>query len=187
VTAVEDRRSPYLTQNLVSRSSAGRGQMPKTLDGLLRWFVEGWEAEIPRTIHSALGWSAEDGAIERGPEKGWEVITDRGGSRIGTHRWSGDFRSYLESGSGGVDEDGYYIRPIHNGLNELRKREPIMARVLFGLGQTGGDWALIAKRGHWPLMEMEMPVPEFIAEHYFRECLIRLWNATNDRTLRGLR
>lgn len=186
-TARESRERPYWVQHAESASSRS-GKMPTSLDGLLRWFVAAWGAEIPATLHGREVYSAEDGVIERADGS---TVTDRGGSALGTRRWSGDFQSYIQSETyGAEDDDGYYTRPLHRGMWQLRKREPIMARVVFALGQSGGDWQALAERGRWPGMDKgapDMPVPAYVAERYFRDCLINLWNATYDRPLRGLR
>ena len=154
---------PYATDH--ERSLAARmdkGVMPKGLPGLLRWYSQGWDAEVPTALHKSEVW--RDHGIDA-----------QGGSKLGSPAHTDPFRRYLENGSSEVDEDGYYLRPMHAALWRLGRRKPLMARHLFAVAQSGYDWRGVAERRHWTDEEYEV---------YLAEALRMLWREYADQAVR---
>lgn len=138
-----------------------KGRMPKALPELLRWYSEAWDCEVPTKLHNIEVWYGQ--STDNGRPVPQELT---GGSKLGTHAWSGNFRAYLEDEDNKVDQDGYYRRPTHAALARLGHRKPMMARNLFALAQSGYDWRGVATRGHWDLEMYEV---------YITEALRKLW------------
>ena len=141
--------------------------MPKTLDGLLRWFVVRFAQETPEKLHVVEVW--HDRLTNQEREEGKALV---GGSLIGTHAFAAEFRLILEAPASVTDEDGYYLFPIRDALARLHRRWPFMARYLFRVGQVEGDWKRVADDLHWVHEAMEI---------YVAAALERLWRDTYDR------
>lgn len=139
-----------------------KGIMPKTLPGLLRWYSEGWDMEVPTALHKSEVWR------DHGPQA-------QGGSKLGTLAHTDSFRRYLEGMSSEMDADGYYARPMHAALSRVHRSRPLTARALFAVAQSGYDWRGVAERGHWA---------EEMFEVYIAEALRLLWREYSDVGLR---
>jgi hypothetical protein len=140
----------------------GKGIMPKALPELLRWYSEGWDAEVPTALHKSEVWR----------DHGQHAT---GGSKLGTPAHSDPFRRYLENEPSEMDADGWYTRPMHAALSRLSRRKPLTARALFAVAQCGYDWRGVADRGHWA---------DEMFEVYICEALRMLWREYADEGLR---
>jgi hypothetical protein len=155
--------TPHAKAHTVSvERRMGKGIMPKALPGLLRWYAEGWDSEVPTAIHKSEVWR------DHGPQA-------QGGSKLGTPAHSDPFRRYLENMPSEMDADGYYTRPMHAALSRLGRRHPLTARALFAVAQSGYDWRGVAERGHWA---------DEMFEVYIAEALRMLWREYADEGLR---
>ena len=164
-----------------------RGKMPRTLTGLVAWYMALCSDELPDRLHKGELWHDQDsirhrefdGRHSRG--LGCACQPDRvfgvGGSVLGTPAWSGLFRARLEGSPSMIDEDGMYRFPIAAALSRLHRRRPLMARNLVSLAMASGDWRVLATAGGWPL-EMY--------EDYIEAALRCLWAGTYDRVVRGV-
>lgn len=178
-----------------------KGQMPKDLPDLLRWFDAGWGDETPPALHRAEVYHAEkqdqdkrgacrcdhtplhtngcchsvDGAPLH-PLGGYEAIPrDRAGSALGTRAHTDAFKRLLERWAQETDEDGYYVRPMRAAIGRLARSHPMTARALFALAMSGFRWRDLAERGHW---EQEM------FRVYIAEALRMLWREHSDVEVR---
>ena len=136
--------------------------MPKALPGLLRWYSEGWDAEVPTAIHKSEVWR------DHGPQA-------QGGSKLGTPAYSDPFRRYLENTPSEMDADGYYRLPMHAALSRLSRTKPLTARALFAVAMCGYDWRGVAERMHYA---------EEMFEVYITSALMMLWREYADEGLR---
>lgn len=136
-----------------------KGDQPKGLPALLRWYAKAWEAEIPDKLHASGIWRDHGTQAE-------------GGSALGSLPWSDPFRRYLENSPSEIDEDGYFRRPIHAALSRLSRPWPMMSRTLFAIAQAGFLWRDVATRGHWAVEMFEI---------YTEEALRRLWREYAER------
>lgn len=148
-----------------------KGIMPKGLNGLLRWYAEGWDAEVPTTLHKAETWYGRD---RDGNGQTWPAELT-GGSHLGTRAHTESFRRYIEEAESQCDPDGYYVRPMHAALSRLGRRWPLTARALFAVAQSGFDWRGVAERGHWP---------EEMFCLFAEQALARLWTEYRDQVVR---
>ncbi len=166
-------REPYLAEH---RSSIDRGmqrgKMPRTLDGLLHWFIVRLREETPDKLHRSELWRDQVSAGER--EQGIQPV---GGSHLGSLAYSGAFRALLEGNPSMIDEDGSYVFPVRSALSRIHRRRPLMARFLFAIGQAEGDWRTIADR---------MGYPAEMVEVYAEASLRRLWEQTYERSTKGM-
>lgn len=171
MTALALRDQSYIVEHQESSARrAERGKMPKTLTGLVRWFVPALSDELPERLHIHEPWRDQVTAHER--QNG---TYPTGGSRLGSLAYAGSFRLMLEAGASITDEDGYYLFPIRAALSRLYRRKPLMARFLFSLGLAEGDWRSVATSLGYPLEMMEV---------YTEGALRALWMETWDRTSR---
>jgi hypothetical protein len=148
-----------------------KGRMPKDLRGLLRWYAQEWDMEVPDALHKVEVWYGRDREVDG-------TVWPRnltGGSLLGTHAWHDRFRRYLENMDSEVDEDGYYKRPVHAALARLGRRWPITAQFLFYVAQSGYDWRGVAERVHWA----EEPFCVFL-----EEALRKLWREYAEQKVR---
>jgi hypothetical protein len=158
------RDAPYALESLASTTRrAERGVMPRGFHRLLAWYMAAWSDETPDKLHNPGVWRDYG-----------EHAT--GGSALGSPRYSDSFRRYMENTPHETDADGYYSRPIHAALARLGHRKPFMARALFMLAQTGGDWQRVA---------LQLRMVDEVAEVYLGAALAFLWERTHDRTLTG--
>lgn len=164
------RDEPYATEHSASVARGmEQGKMPKSLSGLVRWFVANLGNELPDRLHTTAVWHDRVSPAER--ESGVQPV---GGSLIGSHDYAGIFRLIVESeGASVTDDDGYYLFPIRRALAQMRHRRPLMARFLVRLGMCEGDWRAVATALGYP--------DEFI-EVYTQAALVTLWKLTFDRT-----
>ena len=147
-----------------------RGKMPKTLDGLVRWFVQRFEEETPERLHIDETWHDKVSGHER--EEGVQSV---GGSLLGSLAYSGAFKLILEASPSKTDEDGYYLFPLRSALSRVERRRPFMVRYLCRLGLAQGDWRRVADDLGWVHEVMEV---------YIEEALRRVWRETYERTTR---
>ena len=158
------RGEPYAPAHEGSVSRAmDRGKMPKTLGALLTWYAREWDGEVPTRLHTVEVWNGRQERRDGQPV--WPSVLV-GGSALGAHAHADGFRRYLENYASELDEDGYFVRPMHAALHRLGTRDFWMARNLFAIAQAGYDWKGVADRGHW--------VHEMYAV-YIAEALRRLW------------
>ena len=152
----------------------GKGIMPKSLPGLLRWYSEGWDSEVPTALHKSEVWV---GRQERDRKTGEKRHPDElvGGSKLGSQAHTDGFRRYLEGMSSEMDADGYYARPMHAALSRVHRSRPLTARALFAVAQSGYDWRGVATRGHWDCEMFEV---------YITAALMILWREHSDVGLR---
>lgn len=139
-----------------------KGAMPKGLPALLRWYSEGWDAEVPVALHKSEVWRDHG-------------IHAEGGSKLGAPAHSDPFRRYLENSDAECDSDGYFVRPMHAALSRLGRRWPLTARSLFAVAQSGYDWRGVAARGHWA---------EEMFCVYLTRSLEMLWNEYREQVVR---
>ena len=149
-----------------------RGKMPKTLPGLLNWYIVAIRAETPERLHTREPWHDRVSTHER--EEG---ASEQGGSRLGTLAWAGSFRQLLEGSPSAIDEDGFYLTPIRSALSRLTRRSPLMARYLFAVAQAEGDWQRVAD---------DLGYPHELVEAFTDAALRRLWLSTYERTTKGM-
>ena len=131
---------------------------PKGLYGLLRWYEKQWRAEVPDKLHVHAVWN----------ERGF-------GSELGTYAYTDPFRRYLFNSPNEIDDNGYFMRPIHSALWRLERKKPLMARTLFALAQGGFDWRKLADAGKWPHEMFEI---------YIEGALQFMWREYAERTFR---
>lgn len=171
--ALFERESPHRREHEQSAPRRDRGTMPKALGGLLTWFAAEWDSEVPTRLHTVEVYHARQ---ERGRDgaKVWpEALV--GGSSLGSHGLTDQFRRYMESYAGEQDVDGYYVRPMHAALARLAVRDHWMARNLWAVAQAGYDWQGVADRGHW-VHAMYLV--------YIEEALRRLWREYAEQRIR---
>jgi hypothetical protein len=167
--------APYQRDQRASvERKADKGVMPKSIGALLNWYATLWDGEVPERLHVIEVYHARQETDPRTGEKRWpkELV---GGSQLGSHGWSDQFRRYMESYASEVDVDGYYLRPCHAALARLATRDHWMARNLFAVAQAGYDWKGVADRAHW-VHGMYLV--------YIEEALRRLWREYEDQALR---
>jgi hypothetical protein len=173
VEARELRARPYALEHGASlRRKAARPR------DLLRWFLEGFRAEMPEQLHASGVWSD---AKRRGDPNDYVAV---GGSAIGAPRIADPFRAYLEEDpleaselarlteSGVTVADPAYRFPMRAALARLAGRGsnldpyPFMARTLFRTGCMDGDWDAAAR---------SMGIIEPVRRVYVWFALERLW------------
>lgn len=154
--------TPYAAEKAASVERVTQAErMPKALPQLLRWYSDQWEMETPDKIHKVEVWYGRD------TEDGRPVAKElTGGSKLGSHAWSGGFRTYLEEPTELLDEDGYYRTPLRAALTRLHRKWPMTSTFLFYVAQAGCDWKGVAERVHWA----EEPFSIFL-----EEALRKLW------------
>ena len=167
------RDEPYTDAH---RSSVARGmergKMPRTLAGLVHWFVVKLREETPDKLHRSELWRDQVSVGER--EHGIQPV---GGSHLGSLAYSGAFRALLEGSPSALDEDGFYRLPVRAALSRIERRRPLMARFLFAIGMAEGDWRKVADTMGYPLEMVEV---------YAEASLARLWRETYDRSTKGM-
>ena len=167
------REQPYLTEHYASVSKGmERGKMPRTLDGLLHWFVVRLREETPEKLHRAELWHDRVSRHER--EDGAKPV---GGSHLGAPAYSFYFRSMLEGSPSMTDDDGFYVFPMRSALSRIHRRRPLMASFLFRIGLSEGDWRSVADA---------MGYPAEMVEVYAEASLARLWAETYERSTKGM-
>lgn len=116
---------------------------------LLRWFMDGFRAEMPETMHTPGVW--RDGRHRGDPD----VYSPVGGSVLGAPRTAEPFRTFIEDDPYAVERAEYeghedhvphYVRPMRAALARLAGRGkddepyPFMARSLYRTALRDGDW-----------------------------------------------
>ncbi len=147
---------------------------PRDFGAYLRWFLAAWAEELPDRLHSRGVWR----------DYGSHAV---GGSTLGSPRLHDAFRSYIEGSPYQTDYDprldadernAVYVRPIHRALQCMTGTyvgpldsdvgpRPFMARFLFALACSGGDWSRISTA---------FGLPPQVAPIYAEKALERLWN-----------
>ncbi len=142
---------------------AERGRTPRTLGEYLRWFADGWHAEMPTEMHGLgvfVGGPDPHLAAKRSTSK--ELI---GGSLLGSPKVREPFRRLLENSpfetefasyDGNVQPDPHYVRPMHAAIARLSQRMPLGARWLSALAFCDFDWPSLVTRRGWSLEEGEL-------------------------------
>lgn len=167
------RDEPYVTEHRSSVSRGmERGKQPRTLSGLLHWFIGRLREETPDKLHRSELWRDQVSAAER--EHGIHPV---GGSHLGSLAYSGAFRALLEGSPSMTDADGYYVFPVRSALSRIHRRRPLMARFLFAIGMAEGDWQMVATA---------MGYPDEMVEVYAEASLRKLWEETYDRSTKGM-
>ena len=167
------RDTPYQREHYASLGRGmERGKMPRTLPGLMRWYIVALAQELPERLHKAEPWHDMVSAAER--DAGLRPV---GGSHLGAPAYAGGFRLIIEASSSVTDEDGYYLYPVRAALGRLSRRRPFMARFLFRVGQCEGDWQAVADA---------LGYPDEMVETYTHAALVLLWQQTYDRTTKGM-
>ena len=164
---VRDRRGALLSPHRRDFDAsmdrrAGQGVMPKGLSGLLRWYSEGWDAEVPMALHKSDVWRDHGTHAE-------------GGSRLGSPAHADPFRRYMELMPSQTDEDGWYALPMHAALARLAGRWPLTARTLFAVAQGGYDWRGVAERMHYAAEVFVL---------FLEQALSRLWQEHREQVVR---
>lgn len=139
-----------------------KGAQPKTFGALLKWYSDIWDAEVPTSIHKSEVWRDHG-------------IHAEGGSKLGSPAWGDRFRRYIENSDAEVDEDGWFVRPMHAALSRIGRRWPLTARSLFAVAQSGYDWRGVATRGGWS---------EEMFAVYLTQALTMLWVEYRDEVVR---
>lgn len=108
---------------------------PTRLRDLLAWYAGAWDQEVPIDLHK------------------WEVWRDHGqhaegGSHLGSPAYADQFRRYLENIDSELDEDGYFMRPVHAALSRMHRRWPLTVQALYMLARSGMDWRALGERLH---------------------------------------
>lgn len=139
------REAPYSAE--AAASKARKMARPKDL---LRWFLEGYRAELPDRLHTRGVWRDRVSSSEA--ENGIGAV---GGSLLGTPRTADPFRAYIDDSpfaletaeyEGHKDIRSHYRTPMRAALARLSGRGadtdpyPFMARVLFRTALRDGDW-----------------------------------------------
>jgi len=142
---------------------------------LLRWFLEGFRAEMPDRLHQHDVWRDRP---KRGDPDDYAPV---GGSMLGSPRDAEPFRSYIEDGAytcelaeyeGNKDATPHFARPMRTALARLAGRGsdtepyPFMARCLYRTALRDGDWdSACASLG----------ITEPVRRIYIEAALHRLW------------
>lgn len=160
------RGRPYAAEQEVSLDARmQKGRMPRDLSGLLRWYAEGWDAEVPVALHRSEVWRDHGTDAE-------------GGSRLGSPALTDPFRRYMRAAvevPSQSDEDGWYLLPMHAALARLGRRWPLTARVLFAVAQSGYDWRGVGTRLHYADEMMTL---------WMLQALAQLWAEHRDEVVR---
>ncbi len=139
-----------------------KGIMPKALPELRNWYIQTFNAEVPQNVHKNEVWRDYGEHAE-------------GGSALGSPAYSDPFRRYIENMPSELDMDGYFIRPCHAALSRLGRRKPLIARHLFRLAMSGGDWRRHADNIGWTHEEMEL---------FISEALRLIWREYSEQAVR---
>lgn len=161
--ALDARDRPYRGEH--ERSAEGRmerGRQPASLGQFLRWYSDGWDAEVPTSLHKAEVWRDHG-------------IHAEGGSKLGSPAHSDPFRRYMENTDSECDEDGYFARPMHAALSRIGRRYPLTARTLFAVAQSGYDWKGVGTR---------LGYADEMFHGYLLWSLALLWNEYRDQVVR---
>lgn len=135
------------------KTAMSRGEQPKGLAALVRWFRERCDEELPVAIHRGGVWR------DFGPDA-------VGASALGAPADTDAFRRFVYGADSELDEDGYYRKPLRAALARMSRRWPFMARHLYRLALLDGDWRRHAEGIAWQYEEVEV---------YMTEALYRLW------------
>lgn len=147
--STRDRRellaTPYRDDH--RRSVSRKAAPPKDL---LRWFLEGFRAEIPDRMHQRDVWRDRR---TRGDSEDYDPV---GGSLLGTPRAAEPFRAYIEdtyaTEQASITDAGVtayvkaYARPMRDAIARVAGRGhetdpyPFMARALYRTALRDGDW-----------------------------------------------
>ena len=115
---------------------------PSHLGELVAWLVREWQAELPMTMTSLSDCDPVGPGV------------------LGAPRWTDEFRAYLTASPFATDarpgEDlinAVHIRPMHAAMfrlagrdNDNRRDSPFMARFLWAVACSGGDWQAVCER-----------------------------------------
>lgn len=169
-SAVLERERPYAA----AHESSVRRRMAPPRD-LLRWFLEGFRAELPEQMHQHDVWR------DRRKPGDPEAYQPVGGSLLGSPREAEPFRAFIESEpfalevaefEGHKDTHPNYARPMRAAMARLAGRGsdtdpyPFMARALYRTALRDGDWD-----GACASLGIIEPVRRF----YIEAALHRLW------------
>lgn len=159
-----------------SRMRAGKGPMPRTLDGLLHWYAGVIEQEKPTALHARAIWHArQQYDAESRPVVPTEEV---GGSELGTRAFTDPMRRTLENSPHELDEDGWYVRPLASALARMRsgsEDRPALRdtpSVLLFLGHNPQEWRNVADHLEWPVEATGL---------YLHRALELLWLLYRDR------
>lgn len=188
---LEARERPYATAHAesVRRSMAERAPEVPGFAELVRWFVERFTEELPKNVHAAgVEWSTP-GRVVRSDGSG--VTDPGGGNALGSPRFDGTFRRRILEGrtmdvehpvSDGRPEVGEaYATPLHQTIEFVGRRKPLLACWLRALGRHGGDWRAVGQLGL--IIDdrgLRIPIPDEYAEEITRGALRVCWRAFRD-------
>lgn len=186
--ALEARERPYSVEHQASVRRAMSDRSPEVpgFGALLRWFVDRFTAELPKNVHATgVEWSTP-GRVVRGDGTG--VTDPGGGNALGSPRFDGTFRRrVLESRSSDTEHpvsDGRaevgeaYSTPLHQTIEYIGRRKPLLACWLRALGRHGGDWQAVGQLGL--VIDdrgVRIPIPDEYAEEITRGALRVCWRA----------
>lgn len=157
-------REPYVKdhERSVARRMERGGSMPRSLEGLIAWYIGEVADELPERLHKGEVWSDRVSLYERS-----EGIRAQGGSALGSPAYSGGMRLRLEAPATIVDEDGSFLHPMRAALEEMRRNgHRFLAGNLHRLAQREGDWRGLADAKGWEHEEMAF---------YLQKGLEKLW------------
>jgi len=160
------------------RRAMSRGIRPKSLGGLMSWFLAEWQRELPDRMHVHSVWRGYASANETPPPG------HLGGSLSGAPAWTDPFRRLLENRPGELDRDGYFIRPMRAAIAHIAGRDArsdgaYCALYLWSLGCAGGDWRGVAAGARVP-----WAVQGVVTEHVLGMAWAH-WRPTPDSRLDG--
>jgi len=155
--------APYRAETY--RSMERAFVQPKGLRDLLAWFLHEWALEVPDTVHTPGVW--------RDYVRWDEDRKAVGGSLIGAPPLAEPFRRYIENSARELDDNGYYVRPMHRAIAELAGRREdtegaFRAQVLLYLAWSHGAIDKVAA----PLR-----IHPLTAHTVAEDALARLWRA----------
>ncbi len=129
-TPVRNRRVMPLTPEAVpgarGGSSAGKNQVPATLNGRISWLLAKMAEETPAKMHRM--------DIEPDSALGSPVLTDQ-------------FRRYINGNPADLTSPTSYSRPLAAALRRMAEKDkPLLARWCLEVGRASGDWQAVADR-----------------------------------------
>lgn len=171
---------PHLSDYWRSRDRR-RKAPPSNVDGLVAWYREQWELELPQALHAHGVWTDSVTGEERA--KGMEP---QGGSILGSPRLSGSMRVYTEASPYLRDDEGDLVRPLAASMAALRRERRYSHDLVRAVAYSHFDWrSLIGK----PFYRREadgsrtlvMAMPEDVMETLLVATLTRLWQLLAER------
>lgn len=152
-----------------------RADPPTNVDGLVAWFREQWELEMPDRLHARGVWS--DSVTSRERQEG---IQPQGGSLLGSPPLSGGMRQRLEGTAYAKDDDGDLIRPLAASLAALRRERRYGHDAVMAVAYSWWDWRSLIGRTFYRTERdgarvLVMKMPEDILEMVLKSSLERLW------------